>query len=70
MTDTMITAVSRNDHHVYLDVKRFCENIIIGVEKWIETHKDNPVICAKISALPNVYEDTKSLPFVYTIGPR
>lgn len=69
VANTMIRGVSRNDHQVFLDVGDFCQNMIIAVEMWIEEHKSNKIVSDKIADLPNVYSDTTSLPFVYTIAP-
>ncbi|OTG58860.1 hypothetical protein B9T36_11015 [Acinetobacter sp. ANC 4204] len=64
MNDTIFKGYIRLGDEITLDVKIFCQNMIIAVEQWILENRDNDFISKKISFLPLVYTDTEKLPFV------
>ena len=64
MNDTIFKGYIRLGDEITIDVKSFCQNMIIAVEQWILETRDNDSISKKISFLPLVYTNTEELPFV------
>lgn len=47
-------------------LERFCQNIIYGVEQWLENNKDNQLVLERMLEIPRIYTESFSpMPGVY-----